>query len=92
MKTKEELIQAKRIALIKHSNGEPLTLEETALAIWDPETSKRPMSNMGVLKIQNKALDKLKAALKKYNIHGIDDMFSPKRGCEFTSPMLSADA
>lgn len=75
---KTKWMHLKKIALAKHANGERLTLEETACAMWDPESGKKPMSALGVLKIERRALDKLKAALEKYGIKGIDDMFESK--------------
>lgn len=55
-------------------NTVPLTLEETALAIWLREGRKtaKPMSAMAVLKIQNRALEKLKAEFKTR--FGVDDI------------------
>ena len=62
----------------KHEAGDALTLEETAIAIWNPDTEAHPMTSMGVLKIEKKALEKLKARLKDMNIKGLDDVFEAK--------------
>ena len=75
---KAKWLQMKKEALAKHANGERLTLDETACAMWDPESGKKPMSALGILKIERRALAKLKAALAKYGIKGIDDMFEAK--------------
>lgn len=75
---KETLLVLKKNAICKHKNGEALTLEETALAIWKPDVEKKPLSAMGVLKIERRALDKLKLAFKKYGIYNLDDIFDPR--------------
>ena len=61
-----------------YAEGEPLTLEETAVAIWRPDVEKHPMTCMGVLKIEKRALAKMKSKLKTLNIHGLDDVFESK--------------
>lgn len=71
-------LKAKKEALAKHANGEALTLEETAAAIWDPDKEAHPMTCMGVLKIEKRALAKLKAKLSEKNISGLDDLFEAK--------------
>ena len=71
-------MQMKKEALRKRAEGERLTLEETAVAIWDSKTEKHPMTCMGVLKIEQRALEKLKIALKKYGINDISDVIEPK--------------
>jgi len=76
--TNEEMIAMRNIALKKHANGKALTLEETALAIWDPDSGKKPMTTMGLLKLERRALAKLKTKLKEYNIDSLDDLFDPK--------------
>ena len=75
---KSKWLMLKKIALEKHANRERLTLEETACAMWDPESEKKPMSALGILKIERRALEKLKVALAKYGIKGVDDMFEAK--------------
>lgn len=74
----EELIKLKNQYIEKHNCGAPLTLEETAIAIWDPKSGKKPMTSMGIYKIQMKALEKLKLELRKYHITKIDDVVSTK--------------
>jgi hypothetical protein len=71
-------IALRKICIAKHEAGERLTLEETAIALWNPETEKRPLTSMAIHKIEQRALDKLKDALKKYGISSIDDMFENK--------------
>lgn len=63
---------------MKHMTGNRLTLEETALAMWDPKTEEKPMSPMGILKIERRALEKLKKAFKKLGVNSFDDIFSDK--------------
>ena len=75
---KKFLIIKKKDALKKYASGERLTLEETALAIWDPATQKKPMTTMGILKIEKKALAKLKIGLKKYGINDISDVLDAR--------------
>ena len=77
-KTTEEWLAEKKIVLRRHAAGERLTLDETALAIWNPKERPYPMTSMGILKIEKQALDKLKTQLKKYNINNLDDIFDPK--------------
>lgn len=86
-KDTEHWMKMKKEALKKHASGERLTLEETAVAIWDPETEKNPMTCMGVLKIEKRALAKLKLALRKYGIKNLDDIFEPKYR-EFGHPVV----
>lgn len=74
----EKLLALKKEAIKKHAEGKTLTLEETALAIWDPSKKKHPMTTMGVLKLERRALDKLKTKLKDYGINSLDDIFDPK--------------
>ena len=77
-KEKEYWLKLKEEALRRHKSGEPLSLEETSLAIWNPEIEDYPMTSMGILKIEKRALAKLKIALKKKNIVGLDDLFESK--------------
>ena len=76
--SKEDMLEAKKRCIKKHEDGECLTLEETAFAIWDPEHEAKPMTPMGILKIERRALDKLKLALRKQGIKNLDDVFDPK--------------
>lgn len=76
--SKESMLAFKQQCLAKHKAGKSLTLEETAFAIWDPEAKPKPMSPMGVLKVERRALEKLKSELKQYGINGLDDIFDPK--------------
>ena len=78
MAEKTDLIDRKHKALRKHKDGKRLTYEETALAVWDEKTEDKPMSAMGIYKIEKRALEKLKAGLKKYGITCLDDVFEPK--------------
>lgn len=76
--SKEAMLKFKEQCQKKHAAGKCLTLDETAFAIWDPETQEKPMTPMGILKIERRALEKLKSKLKKYGIHSLDDVFDPK--------------
>ena len=71
-------LKLKNEALKKHKAGERLTLEETAVAIWNPKTERQPITCMGVLKIEKRALAKIKAKLRADNIRSLDDVFEPK--------------
>lgn len=59
-------------------SGECLSLEETALALWMTEGRKteKPMSAMAVLKIQQRALEKLRKGLKEMGINSIEDIMN----------------
>ena len=76
-KCHEHWLMMKREALAKRRSGERLTLEETAVAIWDPEHEAHPMTCMGVLKIEKRALEKLKSKLKQIGIYSLDDVIEP---------------
>lgn len=79
MKTRKELIDFRNQCLRKHREGLHLTFEETAAVIWDPNgKASKPMTSMAICKIEQKALAKLKAALAKYGIKSLDDMFENK--------------
>ena len=77
-KDREHWLQMKKDALRRRVEGHRLTLEETAVAIWNPEKEKQPLTCMGVLKIEKKALEKMKTALKKYGIKDLSDVIEPK--------------
>ena len=77
--TTEQMMTYKNMAIAKHRHGNPLTLEETAYAMWDPKTSTKPMTTMGILKIEKKAMEKLRSSLSQLGIHGIDDLFENNR-------------
>lgn len=85
---KNDWMKLKEIALAKHKAGKRLTLEETAAAIWDPESGKKPMTCMGIQKIEKRALDKLRLALKRYGINDLSDIFEPKYR-EYAKPISS---
>ena len=62
-----------------HRKGQPLTVSQTAIAMWDPKTEKRPLTKMAVLKIEQRVLAKLKSKLASLSINNLDDVFSPRR-------------
>lgn len=62
-----------------HRKGQPLTVSQTAIAMWDPKTEKRPLTKMAVLKIEQRMLAKLKSKLASLGINNLDDVFSPRR-------------
>ena len=75
----EHWLQMKKEALRKRAFGNCLTLEETAVAIWDPKKEDHAMTCMGVLKIEKRALSKAREAfIKKYGINSISDVIDPK--------------
>ncbi len=76
--SREAMLEHRKRCLKKHQDGEALTLDETAFAMWNPELEKKPLSPMGVLKIERRALAKLKDELAKNGIKGLDDVFDPK--------------
>ena len=76
--SRESMLAFKKQCIKKHEAGESLTLDETAFAIWDPEHEKKPMTPMGILKIERRALAKLKVELAKHGIKNLDDVFDPK--------------
>ena len=79
------LEEQRQLALEKHRCGEHLTLDETALAMWDPSREKKPMSVMGIQKIEMRALAKLRAAVaKRYGWKSLDDVLETRRG--FATP------
>lgn len=78
-KDREHWLQMKKEALRKRACGNCLTLEETAVAIWDPKKEDHPMTCMGVLKIEKRALSKAREAfIKKYGINSTSDVIDPK--------------
>lgn len=59
--------------ILKYMNREPMTLEEAALALHMYDNahgikSKKPMTKMGFLKLENKILAKLKKACDEMGI------------------------
>lgn len=72
------LLKKKLAALRKAMNGERLTFEETAFAIWDIDKEARPMSPMGICKLQKRILEKCNDKLSKVGIKSSDDVFEPK--------------
>lgn len=77
-KDKDHWLRMRDEALRKHRAGDRLTLEETAIAIWNPDKESQPMTCMGILKIEKRALEKLKVALKNRKINSLDDLFESK--------------
>ena len=62
----------------KLRTGHKLTLDETAVMIWNPKKEKKPLSAMGVLKIERRALEKIRKGLAKYGITKLDDVLGVK--------------
>lgn len=69
-KPKLSLREQEDAVILKYINGEPMTLEETALALWmrDGRKTKKPMTRMGMLKMEQKILGKLKAECAKRGV------------------------
>ena len=67
-----------------------LSLEQTAVLLWQLEGRKteKPMTKMGILKIEQNALLKLRVGLKKYGINHYDDVFDPNK---FRSAAVGVD-
>ena len=63
-------------AIATYLSGKPLTLEQTAVALWHIEgrKTKKPMTKMGVLKIEQGAMLKMRQGLAKYGITKLDDV------------------
>ena len=74
------LLEQRKIYLEMHKKGQRLTVAQTAIAMWNPETEPRPLSKMAVLKIEQKALAKLKSKLAALGIKNLNDILEPKRG------------
>ena len=73
------LEEQRKAYLEMHRKGQKLTVSQTAIAMWNPETEKRPLTKMAVLKIEQRALAKLKSKLASLGIKSLDDIFSPHR-------------
>ena len=73
------LEEQRKVYLEMHRKGQKLTLEQTRLAIWNPETEAKPLTRMAVRKIEQRALAKLKTKLASLGIKSLDDVFSPNR-------------
>ena len=71
------LEEQRKAYLEMHRKGQKLTVSQTAIAMWNPETEKRPLTKMAVLKIEQRALAKLKSKLASLGIKSLDDIFSP---------------
>lgn len=73
------LEEQRKVYLEMHRKGQGLTVSQTAIAMWNPETEERPLTKMAVLKIEQRALAKLKSKLSSLGIKSLDDVFSPHR-------------
>lgn len=73
------LEEQRKVYLEMHRKGQGLTASQTAIAMWNPETEERPLTKMAVLKIEQRALAKLKSKLSSLGIKSLDDVFSPHR-------------
>lgn len=65
-----------------HREGQRLTAEQTRFAIWNPKTEAKPLSKTAIMKIEIRALAKLKKALAKYGIKSINDVFETRSSCQ----------
>ena len=68
-------LEQRKIYRQLHKHGQRLTAEQTRFAIWDPKTEDKPLSKTAIMKIEARALAKLKKAFAKYNIHSVSDEF-----------------
>lgn len=73
------LEEQRKVYLEMHRKGQGLTVSQTAIAMWNPETEERPLTKMAVLKIEQRVLAKLKSKLSSLGIKSLDDVFSPHR-------------
>ena len=71
------LEEQRKVYLEMHKKGQRLTVSQTAIAMWNPETEAKPLTKMAVLKIEQRALEKLRAKMKELGIKSLDDIFSP---------------
>lgn len=76
MITKYKLLKAD--AEEKLRTGHCLTLDETAVMIWNPKKEKKPLSTMGILKIERRALSKIRKGLAKMGITKLEDVIGVK--------------
>lgn len=74
------LLEQRKIYREMHKKGQHLTVAQTAIAMWNPKTEPKPLSKMAVLKIEQKALAKLKSKLAALGIKNLNDILEPKRG------------
>lgn len=89
---RDEWLQYKKDVLIKHASDKALTLEETAAAIWDPDKTDKPMTAMGVYKIEQRALKKLRDALSQFGIKSLDDAITSRTETPEYMDYAEADA
>lgn len=89
---RDEWLQYKKDVLIKYASGETLTLEETAAAIWDPDKTDKPMTAMGVYKIEQRALKKLKGILSQLGIKSLSDAIASRAEVPEYTDYAEADA
>lgn len=89
---RDEWLRYKKDVLIKHASDETLTLEETAAAIWDPDKTDKPMTAMGVYKIEQRALKKLRDALAQLGIKSLGDAITSRAETPEYMDYAEADA
>lgn len=73
------LEEQRKVYLEMHKRGIPLTAEQTAVALWNPEKEAKPLSKVMICKIEQQALVKLRAKLKELGLGSLDDILSPRR-------------
>ena len=73
--------QMEELVISKYMTHSPMTCEEAAFASWlaDGKKTKRPMTLMGLVKIEQRALKKVREGLKRYGIKSFDDVFDVNR-------------
>lgn len=81
-KEKLSLREQEDEVIMKYICGEPMTLEEAALALWmsDGRKTKKPMTKMGYLKFEQKILAKLKNECAKVGITADDLALFARKG------------
>ena len=76
MTTKYKLLKVK--AQEKLRTGHNLNLNEIAVMIWNPKKETKPLSAMGILKIERRALLKIRKGFAKMGITKLDDVVGVK--------------
>ena len=79
-KERKSLEEMEDEVILKCLNIEPMTVEETALALWMNEGRKtpKPLSKPRLIAIEARALQKIREKLKKLGIKRFDDISEPR--------------
>ena len=79
-KERKSLEEMEDEVILKWLNSEPMTFEETALALWMHEGRKtpKPLSKPRLIAIEASALQKIREKFKKLGIKQFDDIYEPR--------------